>query len=161
MLYNNGTADIVGPFDLKGGKVQFLGGPSGTYFDTASFTQVHDPQCARVTTQQGLRDACTLNAIADAKTGQILLQNPLPGTRGTLGQRVVDGPGRWRFDASMGKSFKIRESKSLQIRVDATNVLNHPEPNSPNLNINNANFGVISGKSTLTRELQGQLRISF
>jgi hypothetical protein len=57
MLYNNGTADIVGPFDLKGGNVQFLGGTSGTYFDTASFTQVQDPQCANVTTQQGLRDA--------------------------------------------------------------------------------------------------------
>jgi hypothetical protein len=49
----------------------------------------------------------------------------------------------------------------VQIRVDATNVLNHPEPLSPNLNINNGNFGVISSKSNLTRELQGQLRISF
>ena len=147
MLYNNGTADAVGPFDLKAGNVQFLGGPNGSYFDTTSFTQVRDPQCASVTTQQGLRDACTLNAIADAATGQILFQNPLPGTRGTLGQRAVYGPGRWRFDASMGKSFKIRESKSLQFRVDATNVLNHPEPNSPNLNINDANFGVINGAS--------------
>jgi len=123
--------------------------------------RVPDPQCAGVTTLQGLRDACTLNAIADAKTNQILLQHPLPGTRGVLGQRAVYGPGRWRFDASMSKSFRIRESTSVQIRVDATDVLNHPEPNNPSLNINNANFGVISTKSSLTRELQGQLRISF
>jgi hypothetical protein len=161
MLYNNGTPDIVGPFDLTGGEVRFTGATSGTYFNTADFTQVRDPQCAGVTTQQALRDACTLNAIADARTGLPLLQHPLPATRGSLGQRAVYGPGRWRFDASMSKSFRVRESMNVQVRVDATNVLNHPEPANPILNLNNANFGVISAKSNLTRELQGQLRISF
>ena len=160
MLYNNGTADVVGPFNLKAGNVQFLGGTSGTYFDTASYTQVQDPQCASVTTQQGLRDACTLNAIAAVTTGQILFQTPLPGTRGTLGQRAVYGPGRWRFDASIGKSFKIRESTSVQIRVDATNVLNHPEPNSPNLNINNLSFGRIT-TATGNRRFVTSLRLNF
>ena len=27
MIYNHGTADAVGPFDLTAGNVQFLGGP--------------------------------------------------------------------------------------------------------------------------------------
>ncbi len=174
MLYNNGTPDIVGPFDTKGGKVQFEGvGPgAGSYFAPANFKAVTDPQCANVTTLQNLRNSCSLNAIADAKTGQILLQNPLPGKRGTLGQRVVEGPGQWRADASMAKAFKITESKSLQIRLDAKNVFNHPEPStvttgaSPNLimDINSANFGLITGanaKSTLHREMQAQLRLNF
>ncbi|PYS30403.1 MAG: hypothetical protein DMG11_05340 [Acidobacteria bacterium] len=166
-LYNNGTPDIVGPFDIKGGKVQFLGGPNGSYFDPASFRVVRDPQCGAVTTSQNLRTSCTLNAIADATTGQILLQNPLPGTRGTLGQRVVEGPGRWRFDAGLGKSFKLTESKSLQFRVDARNVLNHPEPNPTGLvtNINDVNFGLITGvnakSETSFREVQAQLRFNF
>jgi hypothetical protein len=170
MLYNNGTPDIVGPFDIKGGEVQFRGGPNGTYFDPAKFTIVRDPQCAGVTTAQNLQNSCTLNAIADAKSGRILLQNPLPGTRGTLGQRVVEGPGRWLFDAGLGKSFKLTESKSLQFRVDARNILNHPEPSQvgpmvgPMLSINDANFGLITGtnaKSASTRELQAQLRFTF
>ena len=68
--------------------------------------------------------------------------------------------------AALEKSSDYRKRRAaigpgVQIRVDATNVLNHPEPNSPNLNINAANFGVINTKSNLTRELQGQLRISF
>jgi len=168
MLYNNGTPDIVGPFDVKAGKVQFTGGPTGSYFSRDGLTQVTDPQCASVTAAQNLRNSCTLTAIADAKTGQILLQNPLPGRRGTLGQRVVEGPGLWRFDASMSKAFKISESKSLQFRIDGKNVLNHPEPNTAAtsliMDINNANFGLITGanaKTVLHREFQAQLRLNF
>jgi len=170
-LYNNGTPDIVGPFDTKSGKVQFTGGPTGNYFSRDAIKQVTDPQCANVTTAQNLRNACSLSAIADAKSGQILLQNPLPGTRGTLGQRVVEGPGRWRFDASLAKSIKITESKSLQVRMDATNVLNHPEPQTMitgasllNMNINDTNFGLFTGpnaKTTGHREFQAQLRFNF
>jgi hypothetical protein len=169
MLYNNGTPDIVGPFDTKSGKTQFTGGPTGSYFSRDAYKQVTDPQCASVA--QNLRNACSLSAIADAKTGQILLQNPLPGTRGTLGQRAVEGPGRWRFDASLAKTVKITESKSLQFRMDATNVLNHPEPQTLttgasllNMDINNANFGLFTGpnaKTTAHREFQAQLRLNF
>jgi hypothetical protein len=164
MLYGLGTPDIVGPFDLKGGNVRFEGGPSGSYFNPASFKTVPDPQCTSVTTAQTLRSACTLNAIADAATGQILLQNPRTGMRGTLGQRAVEGPGRWRVDASLGKSFRMSESRSLQIRIDAKNVFNHPDPAMPVMNINDVNFGRITGvnaKSATAREMQAQLRFSF
>jgi hypothetical protein len=167
MLYGLGTADIVGAFDIKSGKVQFPSGPTGTYFDPAGFTFVRDPQCAGVTTLQNLQQACTLNAIASTQ-GSVILQNPRPGTRGTLGQRVVEGPGRWRFDASMGKAFRISESKDLQFRIDARNVFNHPEPNTAGnsliMDINNTSFGRITGanaKLPSARELQAQLRFSF
>ena len=177
MLYNNGTPDIVGPFDPKSAKAEFTGGPTGSYFSRDMIKQVPDPQCASVTPAQNLRNACTLTAIADVKTGQILLQNPLPGTRGTLGQGVLIGPARWRFDASLGKSITIAEGKTLQFRMDAQNLLNHPEPQTAtsnilfpppasllNLDINNPNFGLFTGtnaKTTAHREFQAQLRLSF
>jgi len=167
MLYGLGTADIVGPFDIRSGNVQFTGGPTGAYFDRSGITAVRDPQCAAVTARENLQSVCALNAIANT-SGQILLQNPLPGMRGTLGQRVVEGPGRWRFDASLGKTFRISESKNVQLRVDARNVFNHPEPNTAGnsliMDINSANFGQIIGanaKLPSARELQGQLRFSF
>jgi hypothetical protein len=167
MLYALGTPDIVGPFDVKAAKAEFTGGPSGSYFSRESLTQVKDPQCLSVTTAQNLQNACTLQAIADARTGQVLLQNPLPGKRGTLGQRAVEGPGNWRFDASLSKLFRITESKSIQVRMDAQNVLNHPNPAAPNLDINNVNFGLITAagnnaaKTNGRREFQGQLRFNF
>ena len=141
---------------------------SGTFFMGGGVKQVRDPQCANVTTAQNLQASCTLNAVADAKTGQVLLQNPLPGTRGNSGLRQHEGPGSWRFDANMSKSVKISETKTIQFRLDALNVLNHPEPSTAAANfinsINTANFGLITGanaKSTQRRQLQARLRFLF
>ena len=55
----------------------------------------------------------------------------------------------------------VGESKTLQFRMDAPNILNHPELNSPTLNITNASFGTINGKTTLRRQFQAQLRLTF
>ena len=54
-----------------------------------------------------------------------------------------------RFDANIAKSFQITEGKHLQFRLDAFNVLNHPQPGSPNLSINTSTtpFGQISNKA--------------
>jgi len=168
MIYANGVADIVGSFDTKGSVQWQNGAANGTYFMGGAVKQVQDPQCGTVTTLQNLRTSCTLNAVADSKTNQVILQNPLPGRRGNSGLRQLEGPGLWRFDANMSKSVKVGETKTIQFRVDALNVLNHPEPSTAAANfitdINNANFGLITGvnaKTTLHRQFQAQLRFSF
>jgi len=167
MLYANGTPDIVGPINLKAVGVQWVDGattPTANYFGAGTLRSDDDPQCASVTTAQNLNTFCTLNAIFDANTGQILLRNPLPGQRGTLGQRAVQAPGRWRFDANLKKQIIITESKSIEFRMDLSNVFNHPEPANPELSINNNNFGLITGaaaKSTQHRQFQAQLRLNF
>ena len=169
-LYAIGRPDLVGPFPTKGGEVTFAGTPAatGAYWTPGMFTTVKDPQCSAIAAS--LQAFCTLNAIADAKTGQVLLQNAQPGTYPTMGIGSIFGPGRWRFDANISKSIKLAESKTLQFRLDATDVLNHPEPNAPNLNLTGAaasNFGLIvaSGatpaKTNLHRQLQAQLRFNF
>jgi hypothetical protein len=124
------------------------------------FTVVDDPQCGRVTTAQGLNTQCTLDAVADP-SGKIVFQTPQPGTRGTLSHRTFQGPGQWRFDANLQKSFRIDESKTLQFRMDARNVMNHPELNAPVLALTNTAFGTINGKTNLRRQFQAQLRLVF
>jgi Carboxypeptidase regulatory-like domain len=168
MLYANGTPDIVGPFDPRAVGVQWASGEtSGNYFAPGTLKTDKDPQCASVTSSQGLNGLCTLNAVFDTKTGQVLLQNPLPGRRGTLGQRALEVPGRYRFDANLRKQIKLRESKTMEFRMDVSNVFNHPEPANPVLDINNTNFGLITtvgattAKSNLHRQFQAQLRLDF
>jgi hypothetical protein len=169
----NGTlsvADVVGPFDYKKGEVAWgtsqagNGQLQGDYFPVGSFVKVPDPQCAQTATPDSMGFTisanCTIDALADAG-GNILLQNPEPGRRGTLGQNTMQLPGTWRFDANLSKAFRLSESKSLQVRVDATNVLNHPQPGNPVLDINSGTaFGRITTK-TGGRSFQGQLRLSF
>jgi len=164
-LYANSVADVAGPFELRKGEVRW-GEPGGSgqlvgnYFTSGAFTKVADPQCTALAAD--LRPYCTLQAVADAKTGQILLQNPAPGKRGSLGLRTMENPGQWDFDANIGKTFRITESKMLQVRVDATNILNHPDPSAPSFNLNTVNpFGYIQDKSNSRRQFQGQLRLSF
>jgi hypothetical protein len=188
MLYAGGgvtdahsTPDVVGPWDTRGGDVEWgvdYGGNNlgGTYFGSmGTFQQVVDPQCATggildVTDAMGYNlsdpSLCTLSAIADS-SGRILLQNPLPGHRGTLGQATVSGRGTWSLDLSMSKEFQVRERMRFQIRMDATNILNHSQPGNPTLNINTTGtpFGVVGARDGANfyspREFQAQIRLDF
>jgi len=164
MLYANGVADLVQAMSIRSGTVAW-GDPSsnsqlvGNYFGSGTYTKVTDPQCLAVASN--LRNFCTLQAVADA-SGNVVLQNPQPGTRGSVGRQTVEYPGTWDFDANIRKSFRISESKSLQIRFDATNILNHPTPSNPTLNINATNsFGYIADKNTDHRQFQAQIRLGF
>ena len=177
MLYGNGTPDVVGPWNVSGGEVQWgqnIGGQNlgGTYFGpVGTYTVVTDPVCAPgglldttdrmgFNIRTGITNGCPLRAVANS-SGQIVLQNPAPGKRGTLGQQTVIGPGSWTMDASLSKQFRITESKQVQLRFDATNVLNHPLINNPQYSINNSAFGTIASKGNQARTFQGQLRFTF
>jgi hypothetical protein len=159
MLYGNGVPDIVGPFPVKSFTQLAWNGDAGDYFG-GRFGQAADPQCGQLATD--LKPYCTLQAVTDAKTGQVLLQNPLPGHRGTLGQKTMELPGAWAFDAAMSKAVRITESKSVQFRMDATNIFNHPLMGTPNLTLNGTTpFGNIQSKGTQRRQFKAQLRLNF
>jgi hypothetical protein len=71
-------------------------------------------------------------------------------------------PGQWSFDAAMSKTFRITESISAQLRMDATNILNHPGPGTPNFDINSQNaFGQINSKDDAKREFRANVRLTF
>ena len=127
MLYGNGTPDVVGPWNVNGGQVHWgenVGGQGlgGTYFGpVGTYKVVTDPACAPgglldttdkmgFNIRTGVTNGCPLMAIADS-SNQIVLQNPAPGKRGTLGQQTIIGPGSWTMDGSLSKQFRITESK--------------------------------------------------
>jgi Carboxypeptidase regulatory-like domain len=198
MLYANGVPDVVNADLLKellddaGVRWKTRAGSllEGSYWDPDKWTKVTDPQCATVSPQITVGSVrCLLQAVAKIvpagtpgaaslndgtpRAGLIVLQNPQPGKRGNLGQNVVKGLPVWRFDANLAKAFKVTETKSLQFRVDAFNVLNHPQPaymnnqSMPNLSINpNLTTGAAIPWGQLTQKIgsrvfQGQLRFMF
>jgi hypothetical protein len=176
MLYNTGVPDQVGkfPFD-KIGVYWEPGARRGNYFQN-SLTFVTDPQRSRVTTKNNLNSLCDLSAVADTN-GNIILQNPLPGTRGNFGFNRLYYAGSWTADMALSKSVNLSESKSIQVRVDAKNIFNHPMPGTatavtggsptiyaapPTLNLSGgATFaGDIPSKAGL-RAFQARIRFSF
>jgi hypothetical protein len=148
-----GTPDVVGDFS-RDGEVQW-GALFGNYFSERGYQRVADPACANVAA--GLKPYCTNTAIADS-SGNIILQNAAPGQLGTLGLRSLYGPGSWSFDANIQKSVRLDEFKSLSLRLDTSNIFNHPTPGAPNLNINSGTFGEINTK-TGNRTLAFQIRL--
>jgi len=153
-IYANGTPDIVETIPRKGDLK--WSGVFGDYFGQ-QYTRPADPSCASVATV--LRTFCTNTAIADSN-GNIILQNAKPGQLGSLGLRPIYGPGRWDFDANLQKKLRIDETRNVSIRLDASNLFNHPIPGNPNLNINSGTFGQITTK-TGSRTLAGQIRLEF
>jgi hypothetical protein len=137
MLYGLGVPDLVGPFSIKNAFSWPNGAPAGNFFADSSgkaqFTKVRDPQCLNSNlVAASLQGFCTLNAIQNS-SGQVVLQTPLPGTRGTFGQNRIMGLGTWSADMAIQKRLKVGETKSFTVRVDARNVFNHPTPALPGL----------------------------
>jgi hypothetical protein len=159
-INRSGTPDIVGDFPRTGEVIwnSTATNPFGNYFSQTLY-RVQDPACKQVASN--LTAFCTNTAIATDSAGQnIILQNAAPGQLGTLGLNPLYGPGSWNIDANLQKKIRFAESRSVAFRVDARNILNHPTPGNPNLNINSGTFGQISVK-TGSRTLAGQIRLEF
>ena len=109
-----------------------------------------------------LQSVCTLTALAkrnsDGTPGEVLLKYTKPGEVGNLGFGNFKYFGQWTLDMSASKTFRINDSRNFQLRVDATNVLNHPISGIPSFAA--GTFGVTSSK-TGERNFQGQLRLNF
>ena len=144
------------------------GAATGTLYGN-SYTSTTDPQCLdglQVTSGDrmgtNLQSVCTLVAVArrnsDGTPGEVLLKYGKPGEVGNLGFGNFKYFGNWTLDASASKTIRIGESRSLQIRVDAENVFNHPTPSAPSFAA--GTFGVSTNK-TGERSFQGQIRVNF
>ena len=74
--------------------------------------------------------------------GQVFF-HPGPGTLGTLQQRMFAGPWGFNLDFGLLKNTKITERHSVELRMEAQNILNHPTWAFDDQSINSLNFGRI------------------
>lgn len=89
---------------------------------------------------------------------------PAAFTYGNAGRDIVTGPGLDDFDGTLQKQFRIRESTSLQFRLDVFNFFNHPNFNAPvgagRTFSTAASFGAITNAQD-PRDMQFSLRFVF
>jgi hypothetical protein len=96
------------------------------------------------------------------------------GTFGNSGRNILRGPGQFNVDMSLIKNTRFGRFNT-EIRVEAFNVLNHPQfgnpgGNSANLTLGNAAFGTISAMlanpacalcGTTERQVQVAAKVTF
>jgi len=85
---------------------------------------------------------------------------PLPGEWGNAGRNSIIGPSQFSLDASVARTFRLKDKLTLDLRVDATNLLNHVTFAGWNTTINNAQFGLPSSANGM-RTLDTRLRLRF
>lgn len=85
---------------------------------------------------------------------------PLPGQWGNAGRDSIIGPAQFTLNASMGRTFRLSGRFNLDLRVDATNILNHVTFTTWNTIVNSTQFGLPTTANAM-RSLQTTLRVRF
>jgi hypothetical protein len=83
------------------------------------------------------------------------------GTFGNAGRNSLLGPGRWNFDASIWRTFALRENLKMDFRVEAFNAFNHAQFGNPNTSLASSSpLGYISSASAM-RIMQAAIKLNF
>jgi hypothetical protein len=97
------------------------------------------------------------------------------GTYGNIGRNSFRGPSSLQFDAQISRIFPIHDSWSTTLRLEAFNVLNHPDFNAPSgattgslagnsgsaAAVTSSTFGQVSSTYNQARVFQGSVKINF
>jgi hypothetical protein len=79
---------------------------------------------------------------------------------GNAGRNIIIGPGTMLFNMSMAKTFPFKGNKSLEFRLTANNVFNHPNYALVDTNLNSPTFGRVISVGTM-RQLLFSSRFRF
>ena len=88
---------------------------------------------------------------------------PAFGTYGDSGRDILFGPSWRQLDVSASKHWKVSklgEQADVQVRLDASDVLNTPNFSNPNSAIGTPGVGIITGANT-SRSLQFAGKFTF
>jgi hypothetical protein len=111
---------------------------------------IGDPNAGPHTVQQWLNVSAfqRLNPVTQA------------GQFGNAGRDIARGPAFTNIDASLTRSFMLKESTGLEFRAESFNVANHANFGLPVADLNSPNFGQILSANP-PRLMQFALKLTF
>jgi hypothetical protein len=138
-----------------------------------NFATIRKPPAGATTAQKYADESyISQTAYANVCTSTTAVGCAALGTFGNTGRNSLNGPMFWQFDSQVSRIFPIKEKVSLDLRIEAFNVLNHPSfanPSSsspPNPGAATTSFGSITGTTggvggLAARVFQGGLKVIF
>ncbi len=85
---------------------------------------------------------------------------PAAGTYSRLAPFTIDNPSSLQNDIAVSRTFRVRQTQSVQVRWEVFNVLNHVRFNAPVTALNSASFGRIQSAGE-PRIMQFALKFRF
>jgi hypothetical protein len=85
------------------------------------------------------------------------------GGYGNLGRNSFRGLPQYQVDAQISRIFPIHERLNMTLRLEAFNMLNHPNLATPDAKLTDSTFGQIAGLTTgsAARVFQGSVKFTF
>jgi hypothetical protein len=118
---------------------------AGQYFDVAAGTDRALTGAPGQRSNQLMADVFMPNKSASQWLNPNAFAIPANGTYGTMGASSIRGPRSTQIDMGITRSFQLRERQSLQFRMEAFNVPNLVNLNTPVSALNSTTFGKILG----------------
>jgi len=113
--------------------------------------------------QNTIRPDYTGESIYTAPAGLFLnpgaFTAPVSGQWGTAGRDSITGPSQFTMIASLGRVFRLTDKLNLEVRVDATNILNHVVFGSYDTQLN-TQFGLPASPNAM-RSMLSTVRLRF
>jgi len=102
-----------------------------------------------------------LSGGANAYFNLAAFTTPLPGEFGDAGRDTITGPFRISFNSALNRAFRFGDTRrQLQLRLSATNALNHVAITGFGTTVNAASYGLATAASA-TRTVQLLMRFNF
>lgn len=114
--------------DVTGAPITIANPSAAQWFNTAAF-------CAP-STSAGTTNTCA---------------NPNGSSFGDAGRNIIQGPGEVLVDMSLSKTITIKESRALELRLQAANVFNFIDYTAINTVVNSAQFGQVTAAGSTRR----------
>jgi hypothetical protein len=111
-----------------------------------------------------------LNQVSDEVYGDKSLTNyfnaaafayPAAGTFGNHVRNSIEGPGFWSVDLALSRLITVVPGPTLELRLEAFNLLNHMNWANPTANYDSRNFGRITAISGNMRIIQFGVKYGF
>jgi trimeric autotransporter adhesin len=77
--------------------------------------------------------------------------NPTGSSFGDAGRNTIEGPGQITFDMNMAKIITIKESRALELRIQAANVFNTAHFAAINAIVNSLTYGEVTSVGNMRR----------
>jgi hypothetical protein len=77
--------------------------------------------------------------------------NPSGGSFGDAGRNIIEGPGQIVFNMNFGKAITIKESRALELRIQAANVFNTAHFTAINAIVNSLTYGEVTSAGSMRR----------
>ncbi len=114
--------------DVTGAPITLSSPSAAEWFNTAAF-------CSP-STSAGTTNTCV---------------NPNGTSFGDAGRNIIEGPGQFVMDMSLSKTITVKESRALELRIQAANIFNFIDYTSINTVVNSLQFGQVTAAGATRR----------